>query len=260
MRALWSGSLSFGLINIPLKLYSASKARPLNFKLLEKHSQCEISYQRICKKNHKEVPYEDIVKGYEYRKGDYVVLTDEDFKKAKAEETRTIDIINFSDEDDIDPKYYEKPYYLEPDKRAERAYALLREALKRAGKVAIAKFVMKDKQHLAAIKTEDNVLVLNQLRFQDEIRAPEDLNIPKKKDFSKKEMDLTTKLIDQLTEKFKPEKFKDTYTEKMLSIINAKAKGKKPPVAKTKEEPEGEVFDLMAALKASLDKEKVKTK
>jgi DNA end-binding protein Ku len=192
------------------------------------------------------------------KKGDYVVLTDEDFKKAKAEETRTIEIISFSDEDDIYPKYYEKPYYLEPDKKAERAYALLREALKKAGKVAVAKFVMKDKQHLAAIKTEDNVLVLNQLRFQDEIRTPEGLNIPKKKSFSKKEIDLTEKLITALTEKFVPEKFKDTYTDKIMAIIKAKAKGKHPPVTEAENAPQGEVFDLMAALKASLDKEKVK--
>jgi len=267
MRPLWSGSLSFGLINIPLKLYSASRPRPLNFRMLEKHSQCEIQFKRICSKNHKEVSYENIVKGYEYRKGDYVVLTDEDFKKAKAEDSRTIEVVSFSDEDDIDPKYYEKPYYLEPDKKAARAYGLLREALEKSGKVAIAKFVMRDKQHLATIKTEQGVLVLNQLRFEDEIRPPQGLDLPKTQKYPKKELDLAQHLIDKLTEKFRPEKFKDTYTDKLMKIINAKAKGKKPPVVGKDQEPKGEVFDLMAALKASLDepnqtraKSKVKAK
>ena len=259
MRSLWSGSLSFGLINIPLKLYSASKARPLSFKLLEKHTQCEISFQRVCKTNHKEVPYHDIVKGYEYREGDYVVLTDDDFRKAAAKESRTIDIICFSDEDEIDPKFYEKPYYLEPDKKAAKAYALLRQALGDSQKVAIAKFVMRDKQHLAAIKCEDDILVLNQLRFMDEIRKPSGLVIPKKGKYTKKELAIAKKLVDQLTEEFKPEKFKDTYTDKIMGIIKAKAKGKKPKAEKTEPEPEGEVFDLMAALKASLNEKKVKT-
>jgi DNA end-binding protein Ku len=248
MRALWSGSLSFGLINIPLKLYSASRPRPLNFRLLQKHSQCET--------NHKEVPYEDIVKGYEYRKGDYMVLTDEDFKKAQAEDSRAIEVVSFSEEEDIDPKYYEKPYYLEPDKKAQRAYSLLRQALQDTGKVAIAKFVMKDRQHLAAIKTEGNVLVLNQLRFEDEIRPPEGLAIPKAGQYPKKELDLAVHLINKLTAKFRPEKFKDTYTDKLLKIITAKAKGKKPPKVGKEQQPKGEVFDLMAALKASLDKDK----
>lgn len=260
MRPIWSGAISFGLINIPLKLYSASKARPLSFKMLEKHSQCEISFQRICKTNHKQVSYDDIVKGYEYKKGDYVVLTDADFEKAKAKESETIDIVSFTDEDEIDPKFYEKPYYIEPDKKATKAYALLREALSKSKKVAIAKFVMRDKQHLAAIKCEDNVLVLIQLRFMDEIRTSKELNIPKKNEFSKKELSIAEKLVDQLTESFKPEEFKDTYTDKILGIIKAKAKGKKPKMAKEEDEPKGEVFDLMAALKESLETKKVKSR
>jgi DNA end-binding protein Ku len=253
MRPLWSGAISFGLINIPVKLYSASKARPLNFKLLQKHSECEISFQRVCKKNHKEVPYEDIVKGYQIKPGEYVVLDDKDFEKAKADESREIDIVSFADEAEIDPKFYEKPYYLEPDKKAMKAYSLLREVLKQSNKVGIAKFVMRDKQHLAAVKTEDDVLVLNQLRFVDEIRPAKELGIPKKSDFSKKELGIAQRLVDQLTEKFKPEQFKDTYTDKMLEIIKAKAKGVKPKVQEEEDEPKGEVFDLMAALKASLE-------
>jgi DNA end-binding protein Ku len=168
--------------------------------------------------------------------------------------------VSFSEENDIDPIYYEKPYYLEPDKKATHAYALLREALVRTGKVAIAKFVMKDRQHLAAIKTDENILVLNQLRFQDEIRPPEGLLIPKKKKFSKRELSLAEDLINKLTQKFEPEKFKDTYADKLLKIIQAKAKGKKPVVSKKEEDPKGEVFDLMTALKESLEKDKVKTR
>ena len=260
MRSLWSGAISFGLINIPVKLYSASKARPLNFKLLQKHSQCEISFQRICKNNHKEVPYEDIVRGYAVKPGEYVILEDKDFEKAKVEESREIDIVSFADEKEIDPKFYEKPYYLEPDKKALKAYSLLREVLQKSGKVGIAKFVMRDKQHLAAIKTQDNVLVLNQLRFVDEIRPAKELDIPKAREFSKKELGIAEKLVDQLTEKFKPEDYKDTYTDKILEIIRAKAKGVKPKVKQENDEPKGEVFDLMAALKASLEPEKGKKK
>src|SRR6476469_2312408 len=195
MRSLWSGSISFGLINIPVKLYSASKSRPLSFKLLQKHSECEISFQRVCKTNHKTVPYEDIVRGYEIKKGEYVVLEDKDFEKAKMDESREIDIVSFADEKEIDPKFYEKPYYLEPDKNALKAYSLLREVLKKSGKVGIAKFVMRDKQHLAAVKTEDDVLVLNQLRFMDEIRPADELSIPKKKEFSTKELGIAQKLV-----------------------------------------------------------------
>lgn len=262
MRSLWSGSITFGLINIPVKLYSASKARPLSFKLLEKHSQCEIQFQRICKGNHKPVPYEDIVRGYEYKPGEYVVLDDKDFQRAQVEEeSREIDIVSFADQEEIDPKYYEKPYYLEPDKKALKAYSLLREVLKKSEKVGIAKFVMRDKQHLAAIKTEGDILVLNQLRFTDEIRDPKELSLPKRKEFNAKELGIAQRLVDQLTEKFKPEEFKDTYTEKLLEIIKAKAKGTKPRVKKQDEEPKGEVFDLMEALKASLnDKKKVKAR
>jgi DNA end-binding protein Ku len=260
MRALWSGSISFGLINIPVKLYSASKARPLSFRLLEKHSQCEIKFQRICETNHKEVKYEDIVKGYEYGEGDYIVLTDEDFKKASARESRSIDIVSFSDEDDIDPKYYEKPYYLEPDKKAAKAYALLREALDETNKVAIAKFVIRDKQHLSAIKPEEGVLVLNQLRFEDEIRPPKGLDIPGRKAATKQELKMAETLVSQLSQKFDPKKFHDTYTEKLMKIIEAKAKGRKVKPAAERKQPKGEVFDLMAALKASLEDKKVKAR
>jgi DNA end-binding protein Ku len=254
MRALWSGSISFGLINIPVRLFSASRARALNFKLLEKHSQCEIQYVRICAANHKEVPYQDIVRGYEYKKGDYVVLTDEDFKKAQSQDLKNIDIVSFAKAEEIDAKFYEKPYYLEPDKKAQHAYSLLSKALEETKTVAIAKFVLHERQHLAAIKSEDNILVLNQLRFLDEIRPPKDLSIPKAGKIPGKELSMAKNLIAELSQRFQPEHFKDTYTDRLLQIIQARAKGRTPPKRAKEKLPHGEVFDLMSALKSSLEK------
>jgi DNA end-binding protein Ku len=258
MRAIWSGSLSFGLINIPVKIYSASQERGLSFKLLEKTTLCPIGYAKVCKTNSKPVKYEDIVKGYEYAKGDYVVLLDEDFKKANARKTKAIDIVEFVAEDEVDSKFYDKPYYLEPDPKAVKAYALLREALTRSKKIAIAKFVLKDKEHLAAVKPDGNILILNQLRFDDEIRKPEGLNAPGKENYSEKEIDMALALVKQLTEHFKPEDFKDTYTEDLKEIIAEKAKGKKPKQHGKEPEPTTDVADLMAILKESLEKHKTK--
>jgi DNA end-binding protein Ku len=261
MRPLWSGALNFGLINIPVKLYSAAQERPLNFDLLEKDSLCPIKYARVCQDTGKEVKYQDIVKGYEYRKGDYVVLMDEDFKKAKTKKTDTIDIVSFTKIENIDPIYFDKPYYVEPDKKAAKAYLLLREALKRSKKAGVAKFVLRDREYVGIVQAKGDAIVLDRLRFDDEIRPSEDLALPKGKQFDKKQVDIALTLIDQLTEPFKPEKYKDKYTQELKRVISQKAKGKKPTKAKTSaEEPKGEVFDLMAALKASLQKEHVKSR
>lgn len=257
MRSIWSGSISFGLINIPIKLYSASKERELSFKLLEKETLCPISYAKVCRSNQKAVKYEDIVKGYEYEKGDYVVLLDEDFKRANARKTKAIDIVQFVDEDEVDPNYFEKPYYLEPDKRAAKAYALLREALRRSKKVAIAKFVLRDKEHLAAVRPQGNILVLNQMRFAEELRKPE-VDVPKRGDFSEKEIDMALALIGQLTEHFKPEDFKDTYTADLKQVIAEKAKGKTPRKKGEEPVPTTDVVDLMAVLKESLEKHRTR--
>jgi DNA end-binding protein Ku len=254
MRSLWSGSLSFGLVSIPVKLYSASVDRALSFKLFDKHGNCPVSYTRVCRSNGKEIPFHDIVKGYEYKKGDYIVLNQEDFKKAAPKKTELINILQFSSEADIDPKYYENPYYIEPDKKAAKAYILLREALKKSKKVAIAKFVMRAKEYVAAIKPEGNLLLLHQLRYEDEIREETDLNIPDVK-YSKAELDMAQELIKKLSKKFDSGKFKDTYTEELLKVIKAKSKGKKiktsvkSPYAKNTE-----MKDLMKLLKQSLEK------
>jgi DNA end-binding protein Ku len=258
MRAIWSGALSFGLINIPVKLYSASKERALKFKMLEKHNLCPIGYMKICKANHKEVPQEDIVKGYEYEKGDYVVLTDEDFKRANAKKTSTIDIISFTDIKDIDLKYFDKPYYIEPEKKAEKAYVLLREALKRSKKAGIARYVLKEKEHIGILKSDGIMLVLDQLRYPDEIRDKGDLNIPTKAEYSAKELDIAIQLIDQLTEPFNAKDFKDTYTEELQQVIEDKIKGKRPKKkGKEAEINATEITDFMAILKKSLEKNKV---
>jgi DNA end-binding protein Ku len=259
MRALWSGSLSFGLINIPIKLYSASRQRALNFKLIDKHGNCPISYVKVCRTNGKEVPNEDIVRGYEYQKGDYVVLDEKDFKKALPEKSGAIEIIQFSKVDEIDIKYYEKPYYIEPDKKAGKAYTLLVDALKNSSKVAIAKFIMKDKERIGAIKSESGVLILNQLRFEDEIRKPE-LEVPKAK-YTNSEMDMALALIKKLTKKFEAEKYHDTYTEKIEKIIEAKAKGKRIKVkGGTKVPVDTNMQDLIKMLKKSLDEKPVRSK
>jgi DNA end-binding protein Ku len=255
MRSLWSGSLSFGLVNIPIKLFSASVDRALSFKLFDKHGNCPVSYVRVCRASGKEVSYEDIVKGYEYQKGDYIVLNEEDFKKAAPRKTDLIQILQFSDMSDIDPKYYEKPYYIEPDKKAAKAYVLLREALAKSKKVAIAKFLMREKEHIAAIRPEGDILVLHQLRYEDEIRKDPDAAIPKST-YSKEELDVALALIKKLGKKFDAGKFRDTYTEELMEVIKAKAKGKKAkvsiksPYAKTTE-----MKDLMKLLKKSLEKE-----
>lgn len=257
MRAIWSGALSFGLVNIPVKLYSATGENKLDLDMLHKKDLSPIRYARICRADGKEVPYEEIVKGYEYQKGDYVVLTDEDFKKANVEKTKAIEIQEFSKEAEIDTMYYEKPYYLEPEKGAEKAYALLRESLKKSKKVGIAKFVLRNRERLAAIKPSGNVIILQQMRFDEEIRPVEDLNLPDAKKAGNKEIDMALALIEQLTEHFKPEDFKDTYTDELKKVIEAKAKGK-PIKAKGKERKATEVSDLMAMLKKSLEKEKAR--
>jgi DNA end-binding protein Ku len=258
MKSIWTGSLSFGLVNIPVKLYSASQERTLSFKLIDKHGNCPISYERVCRSNHKEVPYEDIVKGYEYQKGDYVVLDEADFRKASATKTDLIDIVQFSDEGDIDPIFFEKPYYIEPDKKSAKAYALLRDALAKTKKVAIATFVMREKEHVAAIVPEKDILILHQLRYSDEIKKGDDIEAPKNAPYREEELHVALSLIEQLDKKFDPKKFHDRYTEELEAIIKAKAKGKtvkivkeKGPVATT------DMRDLMKLLKLSLEKEKV---
>jgi len=256
MRAIWSGSLNFGLINIPVQLASASKENVLKFHLLDKHGNCPISYARVCRTTGKEVPYKDIVKGYEYEEGDYVVLYDEDFKKAFPRKTHSIDIVSFTDDNEIEPEFYEKPYFVEPDKKAEKAYVLLRDALKKSGKMGIGKFILRDREHICAIRAEGKAIMLIQLRYEDELRLPKGINLPAEADYSKKEMDIALMLIDQLSSHFEAEEFKDTYTEKLEKVIEEKAKGKPIHVQEEKEASPKHMKNLMSMLKKSLQKVK----
>jgi DNA end-binding protein Ku len=256
MRAIWSGSLSFGLINIPVRIYSASEERALKFRLLDKHGNFPISYAKVRRDINKEVKYEDIVKGYEYQKGDFVILTDEDFKKASPKKTKAIDIMSFTDEKEVPTTFINKPYFIEPDKKAEKAYVLLREALKRSKKVGIAKFVLKDKEHIALVKPEEKALMLIQLRYQDELREPDDLNIPDKAEFSKKELDIALMLIGQLEEHFNAAEYKDTYTDELKKVIESKAKGKPIKIKEEGAPVPTDMRDLMSILKQSLEKAK----
>lgn len=259
MRAIWTGSLSFGLINIPVRVYSAAEERALNFDMLHKKDLSPIRFARICKADGKEVPYKDIVKGYEYQKGDYVVLLDEDFKQASIKKTKTIDILDFVEENEIDPLYYVKPYFLEPDKGADKAYVLLREALRKSKKVGLAKFVLHNREHLAVIKPFEQVIILNQLRYQEELRKPDELHLPGKETASAKEITIALKLIDHLTAHFKPEQYHDTYVEDLKGIIADKLKGKKHPKAKGKTVKITGDKDIMALLKESLETHHRKT-
>lgn len=250
---MWSGALSFGLVNIPVRLYSAAGEGDLTFKFLRQGDLSPISYLKVARKDGREVPFEDIVRGYEYRKGDFIVLTDEDFKKANVRRTKTIDITQFAQEDEIDLIYAERPYYLEPDKGAAKPYALLREALRRSKRVGVAEFVLRNKEHLGVLKPMGNVIVLEQLRYNDEIRKPVGLDVPAAKRSDKHEVDMALALIDQLTRHFDPKDFKDEYRKEVTKIIGQKAKGK-PVRAKGKAPEVTPVGDLMATLRKSLEK------
>lgn len=251
MRAIWSGSISFGLVNIPVKLFSGSESNSLDLDMLRKSDLCPIKYLRVCKRDNQEVPYEEIVKGYEYSDGEYIVLTDQDFESASLEKTHLIDIIDFVQEREIDTRYFEKPYYLEPDKGGSKAYALLREALKRSGKVGIASYVLRNRGTLGVLKPLDDLLILNQIRYREEVREADDLQLPTGEKLREQEVDLALSLIDQLTVQFDPAKYKDAYIEELKRVIEEKAQGREPRPAAKAPQP-GKVVDMMALLKESL--------
>ncbi len=250
MRAIWTGSIGFGLVNIPVKMFSAVQASELDLDMLDKKDHANIKFQRVNANTGKVVPYENIVKGYKMD-DQYVVLTDEDFEKASPEKSKVIEIEQFVDIKSIDSMFYETPYYLEPDKSGVRPYALLRDALKKSGKAGLGNYVMRTKQSLGVIKVINDVLVLQKIRFAEEIRKPDELNIP---DTASKpaELKMALALIDQLSGKFDIEKHKDTYTEQLMKLIKAKAKGKKF-TAPAMRVVHSKSKDLMAQLKESLE-------
>lgn len=254
MRPLWIGSLSFGLITIPVVMYSASRERALDFTMLRKKDLCPISFKRVCRTDGEEVSYDDIVKGYEYTDHRYVVLDDDDFKRASPEKSERIDIEAFVAEHEIDTKYYDKPYYLEPGKGADKAYVLLREALAQEKKVAVARMVFRQREDLVIVKPDDTILLLNQLRYQDELRSHEDITIAHKLTISRKEIAMAIELIDKMTDHFTPKSYHDTYIQRLEEIIKDKARGKKLKPLPHKESKATEPADLIAQLRASLER------
>ncbi len=257
-RAIWSGAIAFGLINIPVKLFTATQEHELAFNQLRKGDLSRIKYMRVAANDGQEVPYEDIVKGYEIEEGVYVVIDDEDIKKAAPKKTQTIEILSFANEEEIDTTYFEKPYFLAPEKNAARAYVLLREALKKSKKVAVAKFVLRTKENLAILKPEGDALILDQIRFQSELREPDNLSLPGKDAMSDKELDLALSLVNQLTETFNPAQYKDTFTAELKDIIEQKAKGIDITAMLAKQPEATNEADLLASLKASLEASKTK--
>jgi len=253
MRPLWSGSINFGLVNIPVRLYTATQERRLDFDYLRKKDLCRVRYKRVCETSGEEVPYHEMVRGFQVTKGNYVVLTEQDFKRADVKKTSLIEIMDFVKESDVDSKFFEKPYLIEPAKGADKSYALLREALVRSGKVGVARYVLRNQESLGIIKVEDSVIILNQIRFSAELRPAKSLEIPKKEKLEEREVSLALNLIDHLTTKFDPEKYKDTYTNTLKKIIKQKSAGKKFKVVKEARPQPTHVTELMDRLRASLE-------
>lgn len=261
-RGLWKGAISFGLVNVPVELHSAKRrSTELDMTMLDKRDLAPVGYKRVNKATGKEVPWDDVVKGYEYQDEKYVVLSEEDFRRANPEAAKTVDIQAFVELKDIAPQYFETPYYLVPGKRGEKAYALLRETLKKAGKAGIATVVIRTKQYLAALVAQDGALVLNTLRYHDELKDVSDLEIPAAK-VTAKELDMAMRLVEDMADDWKAGKYKDTYRDDLLARIRDKVKaGQTEEITepeKERKEKGADVIDLMALLKKSVAKKPAK--
>lgn len=255
MASIWTGAIAFGLVNIPVRVETAVRSHDLSFKLLAprgKDSYCPIKYERVCKEDGKEVPWNEIVRGYEYEKDRFVVLTDEDFDKAALATNKTFDVEDFVQEGEVDPRYFEKPYYLIPQKGGERAYALLRDAMRSTGTLGVGTITLRKKQYLAAIKPLGDAMVLDLMRFADEVLGAEEYRFPEA-DYRPQELTMAEQLIGNLTVEFEPEKYKDEYRANLEKIIAAKMKGKKVTLKETEEPEMTGVIDLMDRLKESLE-------
>ena len=262
-RGLWKGAISFGLVNVPVELYSAQKrTAELDLTMLDKRDMAPVGYKRVNKATGKEVPWAEVVKGYEYRDDKYVVLSDEDFRRANPEAAKTVDIQAFVELADIAPQYFETPYYLIPGKRGEKAYALLRETLKKAGKAGIATVMIRTKQYLAALIAQDELLVLNTLRYHDELKKLSEFDIPSAK-VTAKEMDMAMRLVDDMADKWQPAKYKDTFKDDLLKRIEEKVEAGQTeeitaPEKGAREPKSADVVDLMSLLKKSIEKKPAK--
>ena len=251
-RALWKGSIAFGLVNIPIELHTAVRDHRPKFRMLHAKDKSPVRFERVCIRDGTPVAWGDLVKGYEYEKGRFVVLTKEDFQAAAVEKTRTVDILDFVKADEVDDRYFETPYYLVPTKGGERAYALLREALRESGRIGIAKFILRDAQHLAGVEVIDNALVLSVMRFSDELVNADAFAFPSEDLVRPRELDMAKALVNNLAAHWDPEKYTDQYRENLLRIIRAKMKGKKVTLEAEEAPRQAEVVDLMERLRQSL--------
>jgi len=254
-RAIWNGAISFGLVSIPVQLVSAVRSQRPRFHLLHAKDEAPVRYERVCEQESKPVSWDEIVKGYEYEKGEYAVLTKDDFKRAALDKTDTIDVLQFVPASAIDARYFETPYYLAPGKGADRAYALLRETVRKAGKVGVTQLILRQSQHLAALSVKDDVFVLTMLRFADDVAEPDSIKAPSAHGLRDNELQLAARLVEGLSGKWNPEEYRDQYAENLAKIIKAKieGKGKTPRLgALGPGAPKGEVADLMERLKKSL--------
>ena len=255
-HAIWSGSINFGLVTIPVKLFTAVRPSDISFNMLHAKDEGRIKYERLCSIENKPVPWDEIVKGYEYEKGEYVIITEEDFKKVNPEATQSVDILEFVELDKINPMYFDKPYYLEPTKPGRHAYALLREALARAGKVAIARVVIRTKEAIAAVKPDGEALILELMHWADELVSQSDLDLPADVKLPEPEMKMANMLIDSMTvDEFEAEKFTNRYHEELMAMIEARAAGKEVPRPK-KAPARPKVVNLMDVLQQSLEESK----
>jgi len=261
-RSIWTGAISFGLVHIPVVLSSAENRNNFDLTMLDRRNMKPVGFKRYNKETEKEVSWDDIVKGYEYEKDRYVVLTDEDFKRANVEATQTIDILAFLKAEEVPPTYFETPYYLAPDKRGEKGYVLLRETLKATGKIAIATVVIRTRQYLAALIPNGGVMVLNTLRYTNELKSAKELKVPagnlKAFGISPREIEMAKTLVDEMTEPWKPERYRDTYHEDLMKLIDKRIKAGQTEVVTEPDQQDtkpvrGEVIDLMALLKRSVE-------
>lgn len=256
MRAIWKGSISFGLVSIPVSLQNASRTEELKFRLLRQRDLSPVNYKRVAQVDGKEVPWGEIVKGYEYEKGKFVVLKEEDFKRVDLEATDTIDIVDFVELSEINPVYFHRPYYLEPQKGGTPAYNLLRQVLEQTGKAGISKVIIRTRQHLAAVKANGNLLVLELMRFSDELVPPGAIKIPAaKKKTSAREVTMATTLVRQMTEKWNPKRYTDDYRSALMKLIDKKKKsgGRELPEKDRTSKRSTNVIDLASVLRRSLE-------
>ncbi|MDQ3389059.1 MAG: Ku protein [Gemmatimonadota bacterium] len=251
---IWKGAISFGLVNIPVTLHTAARSHDLNFRQLHEKDQCRVKYKRVCGRTGKEIPWEEIVKGYEYEREKYVVLTEEDLEKAASSlaTSKAISLQEFVASDDIDPRYYEKPYYLVPAPGAEKPYVLLREGMRASSTVGVGTITLRKKQYLAALKPVGRAIMLDLLRYGDEVVSEEDLHLPGDADVKPQELKMARQLIENLTEEFDPSRYKDEYRENLLKIINGRLKNRKITLKEAPEPEPTPVINLMERLQESL--------